>query len=694
MAQKTLNKFAPGHRLALLNYYGFSNVWPIDSGVLHLLGDGSVGDPDHMLDLIRNADQTMQFKAKLGVQDIYWAEVIRIIAGAETRFVYRHVTPEQAAEFVPWGDGFGAQELTQATATAYVQNNGPWYSYETDELLDLPSFARFAGYPGSIGGVAFAQPYSHWDTNFHYWQPYQGSVYFTCFGAGNYYRAWRPFRTTVKFGDNRPDRVLIEPGWTLTDSLWGTTVIPWNAATVQHYSDPVNIDMDEWTVEPAPWTNPHPDDEVTIEPMPYFLSTRFMQLRILDDDDGLLLYEGTRGGFVNLNVSSGTATIEKLRPNGNASAAGSVPIMTASMTTREDSVRGRIYGLGWMNGLSPNILNAAAAPQAIPLNARDFIPHDEHDIPYWARIVPIELDGLQNEARFCAFIRRDHQAVYAGWGAVSYGYFEGDETPEEPLALHPVFEDQMLLRLPASLETELLAAAHENDCSMPDPPAGWVAVRPNPEVDPVAWARTEATPMRFTALLSDDGDFHDPRVNTATSAMTAFLAAGDGLCYEGPLGAIPRPRSGATGTLLGRAITGSADFALDVMPLPTGGHMAVMVMNGIVSAWVHDGSTAELVWNRSLAESIPPGVLSALGGVTPAFDLRFMHPAWPTPSGVLTIGEWSLVVVPRDASHVGYEWTVAGVGRVSPPFVVTLGWPASERFPDPDPRSPAQYVSV
>src|SRR5690606_31807561 len=102
--QATLDKSAPGHRMALANYYGFDNgLWPVDGdGVLHLLGDGNFGSEDHILDLIANADDAVDIRIALGLQHLYWAEVVvahNVNGDSGPSLVYREITDEQAAAF-------------------------------------------------------------------------------------------------------------------------------------------------------------------------------------------------------------------------------------------------------------------------------------------------------------------------------------------------------------------------------------------------------------------------------------------------------------------------------------------------------------------------------------------------------------------------------------------------------------------
>lgn len=693
---------------ALLNYYGFnSGFWPVDgSGRLHLLGDGPRVGAQHMLQQIRDASSAFGISYPSFEQDVIWAEVMRCSVQTSpgnfaVQFIYREMTEMEAASFDPSSDGFDAKVLNPQDALDYILSFDEWRRYTDDEIVDNNDISAYGGYyapddswhgAGSIFGTSGLSNIGAGSS--HYWNPYQGSVFFTSLGVDGEYLAWRPFRVWLTFDDESVEE--LPPRWASkpTGVARSATDPPWDLEEIVDLFE--ELDDTGWTFYDSRMVA-EDVDFYTTEPVFVWVGGRVAQLRVRHDvQDPAVLYNGTLGGYPQLSLSTGTAQVNKRYENGSESSEGTVPIRIANLETRSGFVHiSTFYDNPALSRLIPLYPESAGWDMhGIVTNSVAMSSMHEVEYPFFSRIssrsglIPTITEGFS-----CAFALYEPWALRIGWGHCKKVYKEDAEDKGPAHDLQAVYEDALPLRTPGS--SEAIAAAYEAEaCGLPEAPdEDWEPLRASnsEESTQLGWVNLEPQAFRFTALDSDDSDFHDPRANLATSTVEAFLALGDGLCYEGDLGSIPRPRSGATATLLGRSITGSGDHAIEVVPIP-GGHMAVMVTETTVEAWTRVDGVTTLVWSDTHAASIPPPVLAMLGAdPLPALDLRFTLPDWPTPAGVLTVGGWSLILTPRGSEHRGYRWQVDD-RWVSPPFTLHLGWPASQRFPNPNPRSPASYI--
>lgn len=181
--------------------------------------------------------------------------------------------------------------------------------------------------------------------------------------------------------------------------------------------------------------------------------------------------------------------------------------------------------------------------------------------------------------------------------------------------------------------------------------------------------------VQFHAIRSDDADAHDPRANTAAASVAAYLAAGTGLVYDGPFGQLPRPCSGATGTMLGHDITASTFYTFDAVTRPDGVIVAALVWAD-ASAVVWEARQVEgvweatTVWSGPAADALPPDVWAEFTApLPPILTYRFLLPDWPHPTGVLSLGGAHLIFAARDRKN---DRKYRTPGR--PPIVTSFGW--------------------
>lgn len=708
MAQTSiLPKGQPGFKRAMLNYYGFTPnqlPWPLDGdGVMHLLGDGDTLTNDHLLELVANQDDPVSVSYSSFTQAVIWAEVLKVGFPGELspRYIYREISESDANSFDPTSDGFGAKVLSQATAQAYIQSFGHvWRDFQTDELVDETA-PGFAGYfalddewhgAGSIFGTSGLSNIGSGSS--HYWNPYQGSVFFTSLGADGEYLVWRPFIVHLTYQDDSVEELPPRWAWKATGVARSSSDPPLDQSGIETLF--TDLTSAGWTFGHSFVTDPNVKSW-TATAVHEFVASRFVQLRVRHvTNPNVVLYSGTRGGLVNLSESTSTVDVVKQYEDESETSEGTVPTRVVSMSTREGGeVISTFYDNPALSRLIP--LYNGWDISGVPLNyATMSIAHDV-TYPFWSYITSRGgLTAAITEAHLCAFAQYDPWAVHIGWGSCQRRYQDGDEgNKSDPYSLLTVYRDTLPLRVEGPAGQESLAALYETECIPPEKPdTGWLTLRATSaeNASQTGWVTLGSQDFKYTALLSDDGDNHDPRANTATDTLEEFLALGDGLCYEGSLGSIPRPRSGATGTLLGREIEGDDDLAIDVVTIPDG-HMAVMVKGGTVEAWTRVDDTTNLVWSDTLAASIPPLVLEQLGAnPKPALDLRFLLADWPTPTGALTVGEYTLVLTPKGDEHRRYSWLTPDGKSVSPPFLLHLGW--AGRFPTFDPRSPPLYFQT
>src|SRR5690606_38296315 len=139
----------------------------------------------------------------------------------------------------------------------------------------------------------------------------------------------------------------------------------------------------------------------------------------------------------------------------------------------------------------------------------------------WSRVnTRIGLVPQITEAHLCAFLLRDAWALRAGWGIALFVYLESEE-PEGVEELIDVFTDTYPLRVKASSGMETLADEYEaGECEFPAAPdSSWVPLLGGVGGQPAGWVTLASQAFQYSALLSDDGDLHDPRANTANGTI-------------------------------------------------------------------------------------------------------------------------------------------------------------------------------
>lgn len=685
-----------GHN-ALLSYYGFLNEnggWPVDSdGRLHLLGEGNIearengsGNPDNpfryarLIDFIENAPSEpvgsrFTYYAGTDSPGAVFAEAV-YVSGVPTLgsgWIYR--SGVSGIGFDARDQGLGAADVDVADFITHIKSH-TWYPNPnfTGPSLDV-SNVQYNGYttglwgrPAGINNTGL----SHFSPNgeHHYWNPYQGSVFFLRVGSSSAYRVYMPvevqYRLTGSMGFTPPTF-----HWFYRSTGSTSTSVP--PMTPQDIHDMLAHDDTEfsgddgedlalnWTPEPLPGSV---EEMVVNARMPYFSSTRLAWKISMAGTVERVMFDGDYGDLVRLEVNTDSAPVFKVRPDGSAIQDGSVPSIRADMRTR--SLEVETYRQ-YFSGAPFNRLNVGG----YEVNGLD------HGYSFWARH-PLQSNLFTAEAHMAAFVRRRSWCIEAGIGIVSTSNGSNPTLEESQI----IWLDQMPLA--ATITDRNFDMMVSQSCNAAPPSGvGWQQLWNQGNPVPGAWCNLGEVSVRFTALLSDGGTFHDPRLNTANNTVEDFLGAGDGLCYEGEHGTIPRPRSGVNGTLLGQSVNGGSDFAIDVVRRRNGELMAVMITADRVIAWTPSG----VIWDDTHEASIPPPVRASLDATPPSIDLRFLHPAWPTPTGVLSVGGRSLILTPSEREHRGYSWQVGG-RNVSPPFLLHPGWLGEERYPYPDPRNP------
>lgn len=178
--------------------------------------------------------------------------------------------------------------------------------------------------------------------------------------------------------------------------------------------------------------------------------------------------------------------------------------------------------------------------------------------------------------------------------------------------------------------------------------------------------------LTFHALAADDGGFHDFRettgIGTALATVTTYLEGGDKLIYSGPLGELPRPFSGHASVFCGKSITADEPYSLDVLELDAGVRV-VMIQAGQVTVWDY-ATEATVLWSDSLANSLPPDLYDVMDVSDPVLGYRFVMPAWPHRTGVVTVGGVNVLIEAADRLR-DVRYRVPG-GR--PPVAFAFGW--------------------
>lgn len=665
----------PTHR-AMLSHYLLdgATAWPVDSdGVVHLLGDGTwrpESDPEPIRDVrwvLNNQSEELTLARPSTTHSGEWCEAIVVHDGAGYRRVYRTISDPDDIDVLD--NDFGARDNRfSSDPETYIRSfpAGTWRDWVTHEPITDHSNFTFDGWrPTGVGIWTLSTGRSHTNGGTEIWTPYNGMIFFS--RTGSEHLVWAPFFTyslDPVTGAYTPKQVR----WGRRDtSAWGANP-PWSASDVGDYLVEDGVEDDPTWVVPG---LPSGDHYYPVKQ--YWAGTRVVFRRHIEVSSGSTLYTGTWGDFLQVTQAPGEAEVVRRYENGTEEPEGTLGTLVTTFTSRAATSAYRSGEVPVSNAnLTPFVHNGFIYPAStMPAIAGNgaWLNHQEADggpYPHLALINSIPGSDATYTWTVASYLRAAPDALYAGVGII--------ESPGGG-APNPLYQDEYPLRPPGIIWPPALA--QELACGDRPAPDGW-----DWNAAYNAWVRTTATTFRHTALVADDDSPHDPRVNTATSAVEAWLALGDGLCYEGELGSIPRPRSGATGVLLGREIVGDTDFALDVVRASDDTLMAVMLTADRVTAWTSEG----LVWDDELYASIPLPTLVLLTEEPPSLDLRFLHPDWPTPTGVLTVGGLSLVLTPRGREHTRYRWELPD-RSVSPPFILHPGWSSELRFPYPNPRA-------
>jgi hypothetical protein len=274
------------------------------------------------------------------------------------------------------------------------------------------------------------------------------------------------------------------------------------------------------------------------------------------------------------------------------------------------------------------------------------------------------------------FAAANDNQVEAGIGYLREFYTAGVKTLD---VVDPIYTDFMpLSRWNAADGRDPPSAIVPNHPPIAMPAGGmpsWLDYNDWNERPCVFWPAGDAR-LQFHAILSDDGDCHDPRANTADASLRAYLQAGSGLIYDGPYGQLPRPYSGATGIMLGRELTLAGGYSFDVVTTPRVGELMAALLDdaGQLLVWTAREVEGEWVatpaWNAPIADALPASVQAELAGAEPPqLTYRFVLPDWPHPTGVLSIGGTHTIFAAR---HRRNDRKYRTPGR--PPIVTTFGW--------------------
>lgn len=678
--------------IALLANYGFPSPtpWPVDeNGVVHLLGDGRNGLDDGILAALQHGSEPITIDGVHTHTDAKWVEALAAWKPPNDYLIIYRDYPDDPELFDLTSNGFGGLNIDPSDLHGYIRAfpPGTWRELVTREVVDTTSI-QFLPYRPSDPGVSwmigpdgFSGPF----TGGHYWNPYNGMIFFSEHEGS--YRVWAPFFCYYYDGDGVYTPVQIRWGYKATGGWSGGP--PWSPEDIEdylteHMDGPVE-DYDDYIDDPT-WTVPSLGAGEHYKPIKkQWFGTRMLLRMNESTTTPWTIYDGTLGDFLSLSRSDTTAPVVKQYEDGSEVNEGDISVAqvdiqtpTGGATTRsgfnplnhESPEWGNAIDAGWVYSQPSCIMSNSALHNHVGLSGGPY--------PYLTRIDVQDVVMETRTVGLCAFL-----ASYANMLMVGIGLeeFSGGESmglvSDEDIYFASVYPFAAIRE-----SMPLLGGEYEG-------PEGWEWVS-NFFQGFGAWVNRESVNMRYTALIADDASPHDPRVNVANAAVEEWLSLGDGLCYDSVLGSIPRPRSGASGVLLGQSVDGSGDFAIDVVKGLDGRLMAVMVTPDRVTAWTAEDG---VIWDDSYAASIPPPVLAALSDAPPALDLRFLHPDWPTPTGVLTVGGWSLIVTPREREHRRYAWRVPDSERVvRPPFLLHLGWSDAVRFPFPDPRARISFT--
>lgn len=662
----------PGAASGMASYYGFdSSFWPVDAnGVLHFLGDGSPNSP-HMLEVLRDADTLpgdVQWNQRFS-QSIAWYEVMHYRLSGRTGYAIREISREDALAFDPSADGFDGTNLVGSGGIGLPNDRLQEPGWEFVGLLgETPTEAerhliRYAGMPFNVASRTWSPLVRtpHTSQGNHY-NPYQGNRYLQFEGVSGGETVWREtaeFQRLISYQDGEEVR------W-VQFTVFGFSHSGSANRRVVHPDDYSTDPADYVIQQPTGLPNPGDilSDHTVIVP---FRGARFAQLRVTTTElDPLAGHTGSLGSLLNLTSQQVNLQVDKVYEDGSTDIEGVIPGVEARMSTP--------------------VLGGFVSRQHFSESMNDERYHSqfgtliEHSDPYFTIYAQHDVAPLITEQYLATYVRRVASHLTTGVGFINERHLEGGAS-NPPQFVAPILEDVLLLRIPGPVDIERdLTEFEDANCPTPSPGAGWIEAE-------WGWYRKASTDLRFTALLSDDADAHDPRANTANATTLEFLQLGSGLMYEGELGQLPRPHSGVTGVFCGREITGDGAFAVDVLKRPQGDLMVVLLQDEQLQAWAHNPSvpeSAEALWDRPLAESMPADWLADLSPAEPVVDFRFLARDWPTPTGVLTFGGRSFVLAVRDAGHRGFSFDVVleddTVETVSPPFLAYPAWDAADLF--------------
>lgn len=664
---------------AAASYYGFnSGFWPVDAGgTVHLLGDGGENADTHMLDLLQRRDTD---EVTIGwnsfTDTIAWYEVMHAEVGTTGDtwhgYAFREISEAEALNFDPSGDGFDDPLL--------------WGSSNFDNMPSVRirqpgwQFVRLQGQagPGVTPNWASLR-YSGLPWNYMRHTP---SPHAPPMSWHDFYNPFQCNRFLVRWDGNwhmatHFDRYIV---WEVSPGQLGTSW--WRQQGLSHATlpDRALIHPDEFSLDPDDymlvWSDLPPahlrvSDSITAENL---RASRFAQVRVTRTDHPYVhAFTGTPAELFDMKVRQLELPVEKIYLDGLTVPDSTVPAVEVEMTTPTIGGFVRQFHFNeWENDEHWHVQFGTELLQP-------FGGENPFAFMWWQDHPP-----LIETAAFGVVLRRDAHALHTGIGTLFFST-RSDELTGPPNG-GSLIQDYLLLRRRGTGQDENDQEDLEEGCMSPSPGTSWSRWG---NID--TWWTTAPTTIKFTALLSDDDDAHDPRANAANAAVQAYLAGGDGLMYEGPLGRLPRPYSGTTAVFCGRELTVEGAYTVEVLRGPTE-LLVLLVQDDRLRIWRYnpDRKTAgDVIWDRPLTESIPPAWLEAADGLEPTTDLRFLHPAWPTPTGVLTIGGRAFITAIPDRGHRGMAFEVPvepeGGGppemvEVSPPVLLFPGWADEDMY--------------
>lgn len=662
---------------------------PIEAGsplTFHVLGDGDQYDDQHMLLLLQEADVDSGVTVRELSTDYAWFE-FHEVRMSPTSSLHGRIYRERS-------------DLTDATAAAWTP--GTLSVPITDPSWNWPPVANpDAGDPGEPATIpmdqhpdfdiddvllylSFYSPFASGKSDTYDYEYSDFITGYDCVLNDEHANIWVEVIPGAG-GDPPTYQQVTFVRWHMwnDDPKDGASETRWTYAW-RSIASPASHDPLTAPTTTGSWTLESPFDigdfdhaDPTIEPRisSHFLA--FWAWQTVEDE----VAAGTWREWLGITEENFSAPVVKRYADGSEAADGTIPARRAYLTPDAFSMPTKT---AWFS-----------VPPAMP------------DYP---GSTLYSIDGFQGRSRGGAWIPAALGGETAGgttvpWGAVNaqisgagtdeqstlgvYLFTDGVNLVEVGIALRAVPNDGDAPYLKAIYYRDWMVLTGY-DVFLGNVPAGFLEpVQPSPsfpagglaayhgdyEDDALFWPAPDAR-LAFNAIRSDDGDMHDDRANTAVASIAAYLAGGTGLVYDGPFGQLPRPYSGATGTMLGREITATASFTFDAVTRPDGIIVAALVWGdatGLVwEAVEEEGSwVATDVWSGPVADALPPDVWAEFATpLPPVLTYRFLLPDWPHPTGVLSVAGVHTIFAARDRKNDRKYRTPGG----RPPIVTSFGW--------------------